>query len=63
MSVRKLEVLAWVLIYGGILGVILGWFLAPVRGPWGELLITAGAVAATAGVALIFVRSRMKDRP
>jgi len=63
MSTKKIETLIWVLIYGGILGAIVGWFLAPLRGPWGELLVTTGAAAAAAGVALIFVRSRMKDPP
>jgi hypothetical protein len=60
MSANKIETLTWVLIYGGILGAIVGWFLAPVRGPWGELLITAGAIAAAAGVILIFLRARLK---
>ena len=60
MPAPKLEALTWVLIYGGILGAILGWFLAPVRGPWGELLISAGAVAVAAGLVLIFLRSKMK---
>jgi len=35
--------------------------LGPLRGPWGELLITAGLGAAAAGVVLIVVRSRAKD--
>ncbi|HET9976386.1 MAG TPA: hypothetical protein VFQ20_03040 [Burkholderiaceae bacterium] len=60
MSAKRIETLTWVLIYGGILGAIAGWFLAPVRGPWGELLITAGAIAAAAGLGLIFVRSKMQ---
>jgi hypothetical protein len=60
MSAQRIETLTWVLIYGGILGAILGWFLAPARGPWGELLVTGGAIAAGAGVVLIFVRARLK---
>lgn len=60
MSVQRIEVLIWVLIYGGLVAACLGWFLSPVRGPWGELLTTGGFVAAAAGVVLIVVRSRMK---
>ena len=60
MSVQRIEVLIWVLIYGGLLAACLGWFLSPGRGPWGELLTTGGVVAAAVGVVLIVVRSRMK---
>jgi hypothetical protein len=60
MSAQKIETLAWVLLYGGLLGAIVGWFVAPARGPLGELLITAGAIAAGAGIVLIVMRSRMK---
>ena len=51
--------LIWVLIYGGLVGLSVGWFLAPVNGPWGELLMAVGTVAAAAGVVLIFWRARM----
>jgi hypothetical protein len=60
MSAQRIETLTWALIYGGLLALCLGWFLTPTRGPWGELLITGGAIAAAVGVALIVVRSRMK---
>lgn len=60
MSAQKIETLTWVLIYGGLLTLCLGWFLRPTDGPWGELLIASGAIAAAVGVALIFIRSRMK---
>ena len=55
-----IEHLTWVLIYGGLLVLILG--IAVGRGNeavgWG--LAVPGAVAAAVGVALIYVRSRMK---
>ena len=60
MSTQRIETLVWILIYGGLVAVCLGWFLSPARGPWGELLTTGGAIAAGAGVVLIVVRSRMK---
>ncbi len=60
MTTQRIESLVWILIYGGLLVACAGWFLSPAQGPWGELLITAGALAAAAGVVLIVVRSRMK---
>ena len=52
--------MTWVLIYGGLIALSLGWFIAPMSGPWGELLASGGGMAAVAGAALIVVRSRMK---
>jgi hypothetical protein len=42
------------------LSLSLGWFVTPLQGPWGELMIGGGIVAATVGVVLIFARSKMK---
>ncbi len=61
MSARRIEALTWVLIYGGLLSLSLGWFMTPQQGPWGELLIGGGIASAVVGVVLIFIRSRMKD--
>jgi hypothetical protein len=60
MPTHRIETLTWLLIYGGLICISLGWFVSPRQGPWGELLISGGIVAATVGVVLIFVRSRMK---
>jgi formate hydrogenlyase subunit 3/multisubunit Na+/H+ antiporter MnhD subunit len=60
MSAQRIETLTWVLIYGGIFGLCLGWFMTPQQGPWGELLISGGMVSAVVGIVLIVVRSRMK---
>ena len=60
MSIKRVESMTWVLIYGGILALCFGWFLSPLRGPWGELVMSAGVVACIAGIVLIFVRARMK---
>ncbi len=60
MSKQRLETWSWVLIYGGLLALCLGWFIVPQRGPWGELLFTGGALVAALGVVLIVLRSRMK---
>jgi F0F1-type ATP synthase assembly protein I len=62
MKAQRIEQLVWVLIYGGLVSLSLGWFVTPQRGPWGELMITGGLVATVAGVVLIVVRARMKDQ-
>lgn len=61
MSAQRIETWTWLLIYGGLISVSLGWFMTPQQGAWGVLLISGGIVAAIAGVVLIVVRSRMKD--
>ena len=60
MSAQRIETLTWVLIYGGLVSLSLGWFITPLRGPWGELMITGGIVAAIVGIVMIVVRSKMK---
>lgn len=60
VSARRIEILTWALIYGGLISLSLGWFITPLRGPWGELLIGGGIGTAIAGVVLIVIRSRMK---
>jgi F0F1-type ATP synthase assembly protein I len=62
MKAQRIEQLVWVLIYGGLVSLSLGWFVTPQQGPWGELMITGGLVATVAGVVLIVVRARMKDQ-
>jgi hypothetical protein len=61
MKPKTVEALAWVLLYGGLLMLVLG--LAVARADdalaWGLGLL--GGVIATAGVVLIGVRSRMGD--
>jgi hypothetical protein len=63
MSPRRAETLAWVLIYGGLLGLSLGLFVREGGDAIGWWLVSAGAVVALAGVALIVVRSRMGADP
>lgn len=60
MSVHRIETLTWLLIYGGLLSFSLGWFVTPLRGPWGELMIGGGIGAAVVGIVLIVIRSKMK---
>jgi F0F1-type ATP synthase assembly protein I len=59
MHKQKLEKWIWILIYGGMLGASLGWFLQPSAAAAAWTLMVGGGVLAAAGVILILVRSRM----
>ena len=59
MTKKKLDAWVWVLIYGGTLGLSLGWFTQSRSPALGWAMIAAGGVAAGIGVLLIFMRSRM----
>jgi hypothetical protein len=60
MSTQRIETWTWVLIYGGLVSLSVGWFVTPQQGPWGELMIGGGILAAVVGIALIVIRSKMK---
>jgi xanthine/uracil permease len=59
MSPSALEKLIWVLIYGGLLILCLGFFVQRAHEPIGWTLIVVGAVLALVGTCLIWVRARM----
>ena len=59
MKPSTVEVLVWVLIYGGLLLLCLGLFVQPADGPLGWMLVITGAALAAAGAMLIVLRSRM----
>ena len=61
MKPARVETLAWVLIYGGLLVLVLGLSWQRADDAWGWSLVAAGAASAVAGVALIWARSRMKE--
>lgn len=60
MSAPRLEILIWVLIYGGLLGIGLGVMLARTEAALGTGIAVVGGIVAAAGFVLIWVRSRMK---
>ncbi len=60
MSKQRIETLVWVLIYGGGLGVIAGWFVQASLEALGWALMLGGAALAASGAVLIFLRSRME---
>ena len=59
VSTGRVEALVWMLIYGGLLVCGLGIALSRGGQGWGPGIAVAGVVAALAGAALIWVRSRM----
>lgn len=62
-TLRRVQAMAWTLIYGGLLTLVLGLATHRLDAGQGEALMTGGAVAASAGVCLIFIRSRLKETP
>ncbi|AKJ29301.1 hypothetical protein [Caldimonas brevitalea] len=61
MKTSTLETWIWVLIYGGLLVLCLGVFVARRDEALGQGFMLVGAVAAVVGVVLIYVRSRRKS--
>lgn len=59
----SLEKWTWLLIYGGLFVLILGIATARTDTVLGWSLATPGALAAAVGVVLIYLRSRIKDKP
>jgi hypothetical protein len=61
LPVARVDVLIWVLIYGGMLSASLGLALGRDGAAFGWAIVVGGAAAALAGAVLIWVRSRMSD--
>jgi len=59
MAPATLEKLVWVLIYGGLFALSIGYFLQPESDWLGWLFIAVGGIAVAAGVVSIWIRSRM----
>ena len=59
-SVVRLHKAIWSLIYGGLLLLVLGLFVAKSDDTIGWIMVVAGGVAAVAGAALVYVRSRIQ---
>ena len=57
----RMERLIWTLIYGGLIAVVLGYFLETSQEQNGSELLAGGGMAVAGGVILIWVRSRMHE--
>ena len=60
-DIARLQALIWILIYGGLLSLVLGLFTRRSDAVLGCSLVIVGALVAAVGVALIYVRSRLKE--
>ena len=63
ISNAALQKLIWVLIYGGLLGAVLGLSIQKADDPLGWSIVVGGGLMAAVGAVLLFVRSRRKDAP
>lgn len=55
--------LVWIFIYGGLLSVVLGVFLARIDMELARTIQGVGSMFVLLGVILIYVRSRLKENP
>lgn len=55
--------LVWICIYGGLLAIVLGIFLARTDAEQAGSIQRVGGVFVAVGVLLIYVRSRLKETP
>jgi len=60
-TLKRLQALLWVLIYGGLLTLVLGLATRRLEDALGWALIIGGGLAAGAGFTLIVVRSLLKE--
>jgi hypothetical protein len=60
-TIAWVERLIWILIYGGLFGVVLGLATRAEQPAVGWSLVAAGSCIAAAGSVLIWVRSRMNN--
>lgn len=61
MPSPRLDVLIWVLVYGGLLAICLGLAVRPTLPGTGTALLVGGALATVAGIVAFVVRSRRPD--
>ena len=60
-AIAWVERLVWILIFGGLFGVVLGIATRPQDAAVGWSLVVIGACVAAAGAVLVWVRSRMQE--
>jgi len=58
----RVERTIWTLIYGGLLAMVLGYFVETTQGGDASSFYALGVLALALGVALVFLRSRMADK-
>jgi len=62
-TLLRVQQLVWICIYGGLLAIVLGIFLARTESAQAACIQTVGGAFVAIGVLLIYVRSRLKESP
>lgn len=62
-TIKRLQNLIWILVYGGLLTLVLGVFTERSDDVLGWTMVVAGGGVAAIGFALIFVRARLRPEP
>jgi hypothetical protein len=62
-TLKRLQNLIWVLVYGGLLTLVLGLATQRFDAALGGSLAVGGGIVAAIGFVLIYVRSRLKETP
>lgn len=62
-TVKWVERLVWICLYGGLLSIVLSLFLARTDNEQAAVIQIAGIVLVVIGVLLIYVRSRLREPP
>ncbi len=60
-SIQRIQVWTWVLIYGGLLTCVLGYFVAGQDAKLMRAMAIFGALCVVAGIVMIVIRARIKD--
>ena len=60
LKLVRLERLVWVFIYGGLIALVLGYFVGGTDTETAVYLHTGGLIGVAIGVILIYVRSRLR---
>ena len=59
----RLQWLVWIAIYGGLLSISVASFLGDADSATATVMYVAGGVLVTAGILMIYIRSRLRESP
>jgi uncharacterized membrane protein HdeD (DUF308 family) len=57
----RMERIIWALIYGGLLSIVLGYFIDQPEAQDAALFYNLGGLAVVGGVVMVFIRSRLRE--
>jgi len=61
LRLLRLERLIWTLIYGGLLSLVVGYFVETTQNTDASAIYAIGILAVAMGVVLVYVRSRLRE--